>query len=654
MCEITRRDLLAASAALQTAPGARAQRSATPPHRRLLSSMWPAEKLATALLPRAEWSPHPRAQQRDRWNSLPGEVCAAIVDAGEKSLPGDWPSLPATLFLGYVRDGNRSRYEGARNARRNRLQALTLAECVEGKGRFLDQMANGIWLTCEESFWGVPAHMGLQKRGTGLPDVTETVIDLFAAETAAQLAWTEYLLGPQLAQVHPLVRERIRLEIERRILAVYRTRDDFGWMGFQSDRPVNNWNPWINSNCLACALLVDHEPGRAALVHKILSSLDRFLDGYHDDGGCDEGPSYWGHAGGSLYDNLELLHSASGGAVDFYANPLVRAIGRYITRAHIADRWFTNFADASARVQLAGDLVFHYGKRIGDEDMQALGAWAARESSSAIPEGGLLRQLPALFRLDEIAQAKAEQPLLRDVWLPGIQVMAARPTAGSPQGLYLAAQGGHNAESHNHNDVGNFIVYADGQPALIDAGVETYTAKTFSARRYDIWTMQSAYHNLPTINGVMQAAGREFAAREVSYRATDDTAEFRLDLAGAYPPEAGLESWRRVLRLDRARNVVEVRDAFVLQKAGGKVVISLITPCLVAISGAGRLSLSGGFLKVGKIEIAFPESWNVTTESVATMDPRLHAVWGDQIFRVLLAAENLPTQGEFVLRITQA
>ena len=108
--------------------------------------------------------------------------------------------------------------------------------------------------------------------------------------------------------------------------------------------------------------------------------------------------------------------------------------------------------------------------------------------------------------------------------MPGIQVMAARVEEGSAQGLYLAAQGGHNAESHNHNDVGNFLIYADGQPAIIDVGVETYSAKTFSSKRYEIWTMQSAYHNLPTIDGVMQSAGRQFAASAVEYHADDRAA----------------------------------------------------------------------------------------------------------------------------------
>lgn len=47
-----------------------------------------------------------------------------------------------------------------------------------------------------------------------------------------------------------------------------------------------------------------------------------------------------------------------------------------------------------------------------------------------------------------------------------------------------------NLERHNHNDIGQFIVYADGKPVIIDVGVETYTAKTFSERRYEIWTME--------------------------------------------------------------------------------------------------------------------------------------------------------------------
>ncbi|WP_259391711.1 heparinase II/III-family protein [Paenibacillus thiaminolyticus] len=113
-----------------------------------------------------------------------------------------------------------------------------------------------------------------------------------------------------------------------------------------------------------------------------------------------------------------------------------------------------------------------------------------------------------LFALPDMEGPAAEPPALPlDRWMPGVEVMVARERG---DGWFLAAKGGHNDESHNHNDIGSFIVYADQCPLWIDAGVGTYTAKTFSPERYSIWTMQSGYHNVPTVNGAEQAPGRTF------------------------------------------------------------------------------------------------------------------------------------------------
>jgi hypothetical protein len=432
-----------------------------PPERGQLSSNWPFEKLGPALLPREQWRPFPPAADRAAWEKLPATEREEWIRAAEAHLGAAWPPLPATVFLEFQRTGNRTGYQRIRDQRRHRLEELVLGECAEGKGRFMDEIVNGVWATCEETFWGVPAHLGAQRAGVGLPDVSEPVVDLFAAETASLLAWTDYLLGPRLEEVSPLLRPRIHAEIDRRILTPCLHREAFGWMGFHSDRPVNNWNPWINSNWLTATLLLEPNPRRrTASVHKILRSVDRFLDGYHEDGGCDEGPSYWTRAGGSLFDCLELLYSASEGRIDFYRLPLIGEIGRYVWRAHIFEDWFVNFADAPARVRLPGDLVFRYGRRIGDAPLQMLGAWAGRSGGGR--EGSIGRTLHAIFNRETLRQAPAGQPLARDAWMPGIQVMTARVREGSAEGLYLAAQGGHNAESHNHNDVGNFIVYANG------------------------------------------------------------------------------------------------------------------------------------------------------------------------------------------------
>ena len=50
-------------------------------------------------------------------------------------------------------------------------------------------------------------------------------------------------------------------------------------------------------------------------------------------------------------------------------------------------------------------------------------------------------------------------------------------------GWTLAAKGGSNAESHNHNDVGSFIAYYDSAPVLVDPSCGTYTKQTFSEGR---------------------------------------------------------------------------------------------------------------------------------------------------------------------------
>jgi hypothetical protein len=178
----------------------------TVPRRRMLAGRYNAAALRANLLAPGKWRPFPQWADRAAWGALPAEGSESVKKSAAAYEGQPYAVLPATLFLDYARDGNRSRFENAQFGRRTHLRALVLAECIEGKGRLVDQIADGVWAICEESFWGVPAHMGAQKRGVGLPDVNEPIIDLFAAETAAGLAWVDYLVGPQLDTVHKLIR----------------------------------------------------------------------------------------------------------------------------------------------------------------------------------------------------------------------------------------------------------------------------------------------------------------------------------------------------------------------------------------------------------------------------------------------------------------
>lgn len=577
--------------------------------------------------------------------------------------------LPATTFLQFARDGNRSNFEKISFERRTNLLNLVIAECAEGSGRFLDDIVNGVWAVCEESYWGVPAHVGVQKAGSGLPDTSERTVDLFAAETFNLLAWTYYLIGDAFDNVSPLIRPRLVLEINERGLTPLEQRDDFGWMGFDLNRPtssgkpstrrVNNWNPWIVSNWLAALLIVETDPDRRArCFYKALRTVDNFIDPYPADGGCDEGPGYWGRAGASLFDCLELILSATDGKIDVYDDPKIRNIGQYVYRAQVSGDFFLNFADASATVSHSPSLIHRYGKRIDDPDMMALGAWFASRSDEPVSHlrDTIGRLLPAIFTLGDLKATEPREPLPRDVWLNEIEVMTARDIEGSAEGLYVAVKGGNNEESHNHNDIGNFVVYLDGDPVIVDAGVETYTKKTFGSQRYDIWTMVSPYHTLlPTIEGAEQQPGPDYKATEVSSNRDEQSATIKLDISQAYDAAAGIDRWQREVTLNRGDGI-EVTDSYKLTKEAKEIEVSFLTPCNVDISEPGKIRLAsrnfGERRTSGQGIFSYPKGRRVTFEKIPITDSRMSIVWGTDLTRVTLKASNPATEDTWTYRIT--
>jgi len=621
-----------------------------PQQRNLLTTKISPEELSGILSSAEDWHPYPTIDEPEAWDQFPEYIRTFFISEGEKNLDYTWPVIPATAALDFIRSGNRTNYESISFKRRQVLASMVMAELFERNDRFIDQIINGIWAICEETYWGVSAHIGAQKKGAGLPDVAEPTIDLFAAETSCQLAWILYLLGSQLDQESPLIRERIEYEINRRILTPGLEREDFWWMGY-NDESLNNWTPWICSNWLPSVMLIEKDPQRKAeAIYKIMVTLDHFLNPYPADGGCDEGPGYWDKAGGSLFDCLDDLYSISGGRIDIFDEPLVQNMGLYILRAYISWPYYINFADASAIVGADPFLIYRFGKSTGNKNMMDFGAFLATKKWSG-PEDlvysfGALgrRQLPALFVFNEVLGHEGREPLLSDIWLPDVQVMAVRSDTKNNKGLYLAAKGGHNDESHNHNDVGNFIVYLNGKPAIIDIGVETYRRQTFSEERYTIWTMQSAYHNLPTINGKMQMNGREYKADKVMYNAEKSNVKFALNLENAYPEEAGIKSLRRTIDFKRGKEI-SITDQYQFIRSDNKIEMNMMTHFLIEENKNGKLTMVNRNNQEDILFIHYDDKiFSLKTENISITDARLKQVWGEELIRLVFSSKSIPEQ----------
>lgn len=627
----------------------------------LLTSRYSQEFILQRMMPRDAWEPFPRAADREAWDALQkhplGRKRKAYLTSRAGAMLGQpWPSLPATLYMEFVRVGNRSRYQAPYFQRRENLATLVLAECMEHEGRFLDEIADGIWAICEESTWCIPAH-AVRHRGDALPRPDVHSLDLFACETGMSLAGTHYLLRQELDSHSPALCQRIRLEVARRIIDPYAAGDDFGSSGWT--RGYNNWAPWCASNVMGAAMLLEEDPKRlAGVVFRLMQVVDRFINRYGDDGGCDEGPSYWNEAAGAMLTFLELLHSRTGGAVDPYDHPKIAAMGRFITRAHIAGPWFANFADADPQPGLHPGKVYRFGARVGSDELKNLALLSMRGWKAGGPVDPPVRlsgvTRPVLGPLMELFWVPADGKPGRlgkedHAWLPDLQVLFARESTDSDEGLVLAAKGGHNAESHNHNDVGHFILFLDGQPGIIDLGRETYTRQTFSSRRYELWFTRGSGHNVPLVNGLEQQPGSQYRATEVRFEERGPGAHLGLNLERAYPEKAGIESLRREFEFRRGADAhVTVRDTFELTGGPVKIVVPMFAALEAAEIRPGRLSIA---CRPRPLVLEYdPETLKVAVEVVPIEDENLREGWGERIYRVAFTYEGPGPAGSYAFR----
>ena len=619
-----------------------------------LSASWGAtadEGLQNLLVGPDDALPVPGADDRSVWGrqggSADGTTVADLRRRAELDLGTPWPQLTARAYSRYFRDGNRDEYEQTVFARQRRLSRAAVAAAVTLDPLWIDEVADGVTLLCEQSTWCWPAHDDTQRvHHAVVPTSTDPFLDLGAGEVVGQLAWVDQLLGNQLDERFPGLRTRVRREATVRVMEPFARRRDWHWLGLDGD--VDNWNPWIHGNVLVGALrLVEDLGARARLVGLVIEGMDRYVESMPLDGAIDEGYSYWWNGACRALEALEILRHATGGALDAGSIPALRATVAFPHQMHLGGAWYVNVADGPARpsTDQPWQALHRAAERVGDDDARAHAASHRTPGAPVAHESqGFGRLLRAMTDRTWLETTTGASPLPRDVWLPSTQVLLARGKRGTASGLTLAVKGGHNGEHHNHNDVGSVLVALRGVPVVVDAGRPTYTAQTFGPDRYEFWPMQSDWHNVPEIRGTAQEPGREFSARSVGTDIDDTHAQLTLDLAGAYPRE-DVRRWERTARLDRSTNraTITLTDEWELDATddarptavhlllAGDVRLGAGRAVITALGGAGALVLGW-----------HPETAVVTAEVRTLDDPVLNEVWGDRLTRLTIDVGDAP------------
>lgn len=436
--------------------------------RNLLQHAATVEQIKESLVMNQQWVPYPAYQDRQGWDQFLGSHKDGIIRDGEKYLGFTWKVVKATDYMEYERSGNRRIMEAPLGENNKAIGALVMAELAEGKGRFIDEIINGVLQACEMTSWSLSAHLAsYQKTKRAFPDHREQILELTQGNMAQMFSWTYYFLHQEFDKVDPIISVRLRKELQERELDPYLQRDDFWWMAFQY-KPgmiINNWNPWCNFNALTCFLLLENDRDvLAKAVYRTMTSVDRFLNHVKADGGCEEGPSYWGHAAGKLYDYLQMLSLGTGGKVSIFDLPQVKYMGEYIVRSYIGDGWVVNFADASARGGGDVPLIYRFGTAVNSDVMKGYAADKQRETPVKPTTNWLdmFRGLETLRFLPALQQETATYQAPSATWYPETEFCYF----SNKQGLFMAAKGGYNNESHNHNDAGTVSVYSHHVPML--------------------------------------------------------------------------------------------------------------------------------------------------------------------------------------------
>ncbi len=552
----------------------------------MLNPFSPLE-LERILCEEAPTGPFPLASDRAGWQAIieknePTQVAALIASAEEvANLPV--PELPATLFLEFKRIGERGGFEAPLHQRRSRLNSLIVAECLEGQGRFLDPILNLAWAICEESAWNYPAHI------SDLPDPTFPQLDLQTGITALQLAEMNYLLGDQLDS---RLGQRIRYEVDRRAFKPFLTRHDHWWL-FQPPGRAANWTGVCTGGIAAAALYLEKDPARLADILDLAArSLDQFLASFGSDGGSSEGPGYWSF-GFSFFTLLaQLVEQRTNGRLNFFRDERVEKAARFPLRTGLSPQIYLNFSDCDRDVTLIGAHLAFLAHRLNLPDLLALkpvidGAWGQNN-----PGWGLRtlawNESRQAETLPEITPASYE-------WFGDLQWMIARQNPTDPNGLVLAVKGGHNGEMHNQNDVGSFIVHYRRESLIAELGRGRYTRAYFGPERYQHFVTSSLGHSVPVVNGKVQLYGPQHRACLLDHGADAEKDQITLELKEAYPSEAGLESLKRSVSLNRkeGRNgEVELLDEATFTTDSGQLESALLTFGQVEV-GAETVEIQG-------------------------------------------------------------
>ena len=360
------------------------------------------------------------------------------------------------------------------------LMALIYPENEE----YYNNLLKIVWAYLNEYAWAPLGHYTEYYYGKTPKDFDNGLIDIFAASAGFALAEIKNLFKDRFPK---LLQDRISHEIKRHIIDPYKTRKFF-WESHD-----NNWTA-VCAGAVGGILIYEDPDAFFENQERLHKSMECYLASYKNDGMCVEGVGYWYFGFGFFASYAMLEREITSGEVDWFKNPKIKEISKFLQKTFLLKDVLVTFSDSSVKQKYFIGLHQMLRTVYGDE----------------------IERLPK-----ELGQVVYDNThfnfALRSVIYHSednfTDKMATNITYSVEDSAYLikrtdnygfACKGGNNGESHNHIDVGTFIIARNGKQIICDIGAGPYEDGYHTDRRYTFFHPSAYAHNLPILDGITE------------------------------------------------------------------------------------------------------------------------------------------------------
>ena len=405
-------------------------------------------------------------------------IDAVLKDYNECCI-GEIETIKFSKFRLFKDKGDRSAYQEIFFKRQHRMYTLIFMCLIYPENEsYLELLQDTIWEICDLYVWALPAHIG------NIEENDNCEMDLDDTTMAMALAIAKQLLADRL---HPLIKSRIDYEIDRRIIKPFMEKR-WHW-----EYRSNNWTA-VCTGATGCVFMLNRPELFELVRDRLNENMADYLRSYYDDGVCVEGAGYWSYGFGYYMEYAIMQKEFTEGKYNLVDTEKVRNISTFLQKLFLDRDVIVNYGDCGSGTDVSVPAGFMYGLRKAHGDIVDIP-----------PEERLSLQVhyfPYMLRAftDFDASFVASQISGNATYYMGDYGWFVKRC----EKYGFGARGGSNGESHNHNDVGSFILSIDNDQVIIDMGGRPYTRQYFESGRYNFLETSSRGHNLPIINGEYQ------------------------------------------------------------------------------------------------------------------------------------------------------